>query len=84
MTRETLDRAIVLQAELDDLRRFIHSCKNNYNIRFFKKKRGLAVTVSDYMRETKLYELSGKQREKFIAMLEEEYDEKKKELEELN
>ena len=59
-------------------------CKANYNIRFFKKKNGIAVTVSDYMRETHLFELSRNQRQKFIAMLQEEYDEKLKELSELN
>ena len=40
--------------------------------------------MSDYMRETALFELSRKQREKFITMLQEEYDEKLKELSDLN
>lgn len=84
MTNETLKKAIELEKELDRIGNFLGYCKSNYNIRFFKKKKGIAVTVSDYMRETKLFELSREQREKFIAMLQEEYDAKKKELDELN
>lgn len=78
MTDETLKRAYKLDNELKRLGSFLTYCKNNYNIRFFKKKKGLMVTVSDYMRETKLFELSSDQRGKFIAMLQAEYDEKKK------
>ena len=36
------------------------------------------------MRETQLYELTQEQREKFIKMLEEEYEEKIEELNQLN
>ena len=84
MTLETLRKANELEAELYKIDKFLDAVKRNSLIRFFKKKTGIAVTVSDYMRETQLYELTQEQREKFIKMLEEEYEEKIEELNQLN
>ena len=84
MTQETLKKAKELETEISRIETFLTACKNNYNIRIFNKKKKTGVTVSDYMREIKYFELTMEQREKFIKMLKEEYDLKRKELEQLN
>ena len=82
VNKATLEKANSLQGEIYGIKDFLNYCKCNRNIRFFKKK-GITATVSDYMREVRLFELSNSQRDKFIKMLEEELAEKEKELEEL-
>lgn len=83
MTEETLRRANALKAEIERIESFLTACKNNYFIRLFKKPKRMGVTVSDYMREIQYFELTREQREKFIKMLQEEYDLKRKEFEQL-
>lgn len=83
MTEETLRRANALKAEIGRIESFLTACKNNYFIRLFNKPKRIGVTVSDYMREIKYFELTREQREKFIKMLQEEYDLKRKEFEQL-
>ena len=82
MTDDILQKANQLTREISDLESFLLYSKSCWHIRFFKKK--IMCTVSDYMKETRLYELTKNQRLKFIAMLEEELVEKKKQLEQLN
>ena len=83
MITSTLNKAIELQAQINEIDRFINGCENNRNIRLYKKK-GLMATVSDYMREVKLYELNPSLRNKFIIVLKEERDELKKQFDDLN
>jgi len=84
MTDEVLKKANELKNEIYEIRKFLYSCKINRDIRFFKRKTGIAViVVFDYMRSTDYFELSTIQREKFINMLEEDLVEKEKELQEL-
>jgi hypothetical protein len=83
MDSATLRKANDLQEQINELDRFIYSCESNRNIRFYKKK-CLMATVSDYMRETKLYELNPKLRDKFIIVLKEEKSELQKQFDDLN
>ena len=83
MTEETLRRANALNAEIGRIESFLTACKNNYFIRLFNKPKRMGVTVSDYMREIQYFELTREQREKVIKMLQEEYDLKRKEIEQL-
>lgn len=83
MDSVTLKKANDLQKQIDELDRFIYSCENNRSIRFYKKK-VLMTSVSDYMREIKLYELNPKLRDKFIIVLKEERAELKKQFDDLS
>lgn len=90
MTIETLFKANELKKELENISGFLDTMKNNRKVtifnRLFKKKdkENIGVVISDYMRPYCYFELNRKQREKFIAILQEEYNEKSEELKRLN
>lgn len=83
MTKDVLDRAIVLQAEIQQIETFLGYCKITRNVRFYKKKRGVVCEVHNYMMERKLFSLSPSLRDKFIAVLEHELEDLKKEFNEI-
>jgi hypothetical protein len=82
MTLETFEKASRLKAQIDSLNKFIRACKRNRNIRFYKK-RGLTVTVSDYLQSIELYECTPSMRDKFIVVLEQELAELESEFKKL-
>ena len=83
MTKDILDRAIVLRAEIEQMETFLRHCKISHNIRFYKKKKGVVCEVHNYTMERKIYEISPRLRDKFIAVVEQELEELKKEFDKI-
>lgn len=89
MTEETLQKANKIKKELLEIDGFLYSAKNNYNIKVFNKLfkkrdiKNISVVISDYMRPYQYFELNKELRQKFIALLQEEYDKENKEFEDL-